>query len=43
MIMKNPLGRFLVIENERLEGIISKTDIIKYISIHQDIQLDERN
>ncbi|HKL09989.1 MAG TPA: site-2 protease family protein [Clostridia bacterium] len=40
MIMKNPLGRFLVIENERLEGIISKTDIIKYISIHQDIQLD---
>jgi len=42
MIMRNPLGRFLVIENERLVGIISKTDLIKYISIHQDIQLDEK-
>ncbi len=42
MIMRNPLGRFLAIEDGRLSGIISKTDILKYISIHQDIQLDEK-
>jgi len=42
MIMTNPLGRFLVIEEGRLVGIISKTDILKYISIHQEIQLDEK-
>ena len=41
MIMTNPLGRFLVIEEGRLVGIISKTDILKYISIHQEIQLDD--
>ncbi len=42
MIMRNPLGRFLAIEDGHLSGIISKTDILKYISIHQDIQLDEK-
>ncbi len=41
MIMTNPIGRFLVIENDKLVGILSKSDIIKYISIHQDIQLNE--
>jgi Zn-dependent protease/predicted transcriptional regulator len=41
MIMTNPIGRFLVIENDNLVGILSKSDIIKYISIHQDIQLNE--
>jgi CBS domain-containing protein len=42
LIMTNPLGRFLVMDEEKLVGILSKSDILKYISIHQDIQLDER-
>lgn len=41
MIMTNSIGRFLVMEDENLVGILSKTDILQYISIYRDIQLDE--
>lgn len=41
MIMTNPIGRFLVLEEGKLIGILSKTDILKYVNIYQNIQLDD--
>ena len=37
MMASNELGRFMVMENNILIGILSKTDLIKYISIYNEL------
>lgn len=37
-IMSNGVGRLLVFNNQKLVGIISKTDILNYINIHNQLR-----
>ncbi len=38
LLAKNGLGRLLVIENGELLGIVSNTDVLKYIRIHSELE-----